>query len=96
VLGYQLSCIQCTSSIRRVERYWDHSCLDGTLKPRTCQESDNVNQTFYQQCTSDLYRVSGQGTSGKKLVYISKTLISMFIMLKDMNPNDSIRVILVS
>jgi len=58
--GYQLSCIQCTSSIRRVTQTWDHSCLDATLEPVPCVKP--INQTkSHKNCVSALYRFAVTG-----------------------------------
>jgi hypothetical protein len=81
ILGYQLDCVQCTSSIRRVSQTWDHSCLDGTLAPLPCRGAFNESDSVNKQCFSSLYRVGQRGRAGKK----KKILINLCSRSKQNN-----------
>jgi hypothetical protein len=66
-LGFELACIQCTSSIQPVqEKTWDNSCLDGTLRPLPCKQQGNASMEPFKNCVSALYRLSLQQKGGKK------------------------------
>ncbi|CAF2641147.1 unnamed protein product [Rotaria sp. Silwood2] len=63
--SYQIECLQCTSPIRRTSTSRDHPCLDGTLSPLPCEESNNASVSTFIQCVSALYRIGQRGSAGK-------------------------------
>ncbi len=68
--GLELSCIQCTSPIRRISQNWDHSCLDASLVPIPCELSSNASKSTFINCASALYRLGYKGSKGKKNVLV--------------------------
>ncbi|CAF1463500.1 unnamed protein product [Rotaria sp. Silwood1] len=64
--SFELSCIQCTSPIRRISQNLNYSCLDGTLPPLPCILPANKSNTTFKACMSSLYRIERRKNGGKK------------------------------
>ncbi|CAF1431636.1 unnamed protein product [Rotaria magnacalcarata] len=64
--SFELSCIQCTSPIRRNALNRNHSCLYGTLEPLPCSSSNNDSNYSFKTCTSSVYRIGFSRNGGNK------------------------------
>ena len=65
MLGYSLSCIQCTTPIQRIIENGNNSCLYGTLVPVTCDRIINGTKKNFKNCLSALYKFPRQGNRDK-------------------------------